>query len=228
MNTARAIDLACPFPQLDAATPNLGLAASAAMLPARSVAVPDATGEDEQLIAQVARGDARAYRVLADRYLSAILRYTTRVLGDAHDAEDATQETFLRLWQHANRYEPRAKLTTWLYRIAHNVCVDRLRKRRDHRDADDDALGLAARGDRPSGVLLHKELAAQVEDALAQLPERQRAAVVLVHYEGLTQEAAAQVLECSTEALESLLARGRRGLRAQLTALGIAPEGEPT
>ena len=103
----------------------------------------------------MAGGDAGAYRKLADRHLTPILRYSTRMLGNADDAEDAAQETFLRLWQHAARYEPRdSKPSTWLYRIAHNLCVDRLRRRKDHADAD--AVELAATGDRPSGELAHE------------------------------------------------------------------------
>jgi RNA polymerase sigma-70 factor (ECF subfamily) len=206
-----------------------GRVGPSAMLMTRSVAVAGASEDDpddQALLAAVARGDARAYRKLADRHLAPILRYGTRLLGDAHEAEDVAQETFLRLWQHAASYEPRgSKASTWLYRIAHNLCVDRLRRRRDHADAD--AVELAASGDRASGELAHKELAEQLEAALAQLPERQRAAVVLVHHEGLSQNEAAQVLECGPEAVESLLARGRRGLRKLLARTGDREGGEP-
>jgi RNA polymerase sigma-70 factor (ECF subfamily) len=179
------------------------------------------------LLAEVARGDASAYRKLADRHLAPILRYCTRMLGRVEDGEDAAQETFLRVWQHAGRYEPQGgKPATWIYRIAHNLCVDRLRRRRDHSDAD--ALELAATADRPSGELLQRERAAQLQDALARLPERQRAAVVLVHHEGLSQNEAADVLECGVEAVESLLARGRRSLRKALASSHERGTGEGT
>lgn len=185
----------------------------------------DSEADDQALIAAVAGGDGGAYRTLADRYLQPILRYATRLLGNAHDAEDVTQETFLRLWQHAARYEPRgAKPSTWLYRIAHNLCVDRLRRRKEHEG--ESAIEAAASGDRPSGAFAQRELAAQVEDALARLPERQRAAVLLVHHEGLTLVEAAEVLECGASAVESLLARGRRSLRTLLAS--ARAQGEPT
>ena len=193
----------------------------------RSVsAAADSDADEQALIAAVARGDGGAYRALADRHLQPILRYATRLLGDAHDAEDVAQETFLRLWQHAARYEPRgAKPSTWLYRIAHNLCVDRLRRRKHH--DGDGALEHAAGGDRPSGAFAQKELAARVEDALGQLPERQRAAVLLVHHEGLTMAEAAEVLDCGASAVESLLARGRRSLRALLADAHTPAQGEP-
>jgi len=200
------------------------------MLLTRSVAVAGASdddSDDQALLAAMARGDGGAYRKLADRHLAPILRYGTRLLGDAHEAEDVAQETFLRLWQHGASYEPRGgKPSTWLYRIAHNLCIDRLRRRKEHADAG--ALELAASGDRPSGELAKKELAEQVEAALAQLPERQRAALVLVHHEGLSQNEAAQVLDCGPEAVESLLARGRRSLRKLLAGADDRAEGDAT
>jgi RNA polymerase sigma-70 factor, ECF subfamily len=212
------------------AVSNAGRVGRSAMLLTRSVAVAGASDDDpddQALLAAVARGDGGAYRKLADRHLAPILRYGTRLLGDAHEAEDVAQETFLRLWQHGARYEPRGgKPSTWLYRIAHNLCVDRLRRRKEHADAD--AVELAASGDRPSGELARKELAEQVEAALARLPERQRAALVLVHHEGLTQNEAAQVLDCGPEAIESLLARGRRGLRKLLAGADDRAEGDAT
>jgi RNA polymerase sigma-70 factor (ECF subfamily) len=175
---------------------------------------------------RVARGDQQAYRELAQRYLTPILRYAARILGDVAEGEDVAQETFLRLWQQAARYEPRAaKPSTWIYRIAHNLCVDRLRRRREV--ASEAAAQQASSELRASADLDRKELAAALERALAALPERQRAAVVLVHHEGLSQAEVAVVLECNVEAVESLLARGRRTLREQLAPLYAAKEETP-
>lgn len=205
-----------------------GRVGRSAMLLVRSMSFSAADqADDAALIALVAQGDAGAYRTLADRYLAAILRYAARMLGDAHEAEDVAQETFLRLWQQASRYAPRdAKPSTWLYRIAHNSCVDRLRRRKDQQDVD--ALELRAAGDRPSGALSRKELARSMEQAFERLPERQRAAVVLVHHEGLTQSEAAAVLACGEQALESLLSRGRRSLRKLLADAAGRGRGEST
>jgi RNA polymerase sigma-70 factor (ECF subfamily) len=173
--------------------------------------------DDLDLVTRVAGGDAQAYRMLSERHLASILRYAARLLADPVEAEDVAQETFLRLWQEARRFEPRsAKPITWLYRIAHNLCVDRLRRRRE---VGSDALDRKSGGDRPSGLYDRKELATEVQAALSALPERQRAAVALVHYEGMDNTEAAQVLGCGVEAVESLLARGRRALRERLAKL---------
>lgn len=203
----------------DPALPCIGRVGSSTMLLTRSVGVNN-EADDTTLMAAVARGDAGAYRTLASRHLVPILRYATRLLGNPQDAEDATQDAFLRLWQHAADFETRGhKPSTWLYRVAHNLCVDRLRKRRDH--VDESALTTPAQSHEAYAA---KELAEQLERALAELPERQRAAIVLVHQEGLPSNEAAEVLECSAEALESLLARGRQRLRERLA--GIRNEGE--
>jgi RNA polymerase sigma factor (sigma-70 family) len=181
--------------------------------------------DDVELLSRIGRDDAAAYRALSERYLLRVVRFSARLLGDATEAEDVAQETFLRVWREASRFEPRAKPSTWIYRIAHNLCVDRLRKRREV-GADTDVPARISSGDRPNDLLARKEVAEQVARALAALPERQRAALALVHYEGLGNIEAAQVLELSVEALESLLGRGRRSLREALA--GLRTEGDGT
>jgi len=170
--------------------------------------------DDDALMLQVGRGDPQAYRALAERYLAGIVRYATRMLGQQAEAEDVAQETFLRLWREAGRYEARGhKPSTWLYRVAHNLCVDRLRKARPESVPDEQLAS-----ERTSAPLIQRELSEHVTAALANLPERQRAAIALVHYEEKTLEEAGLVLGCAASAVESLLARGRRSLREQLAA----------
>jgi RNA polymerase sigma-70 factor (ECF subfamily) len=170
--------------------------------------------DDDALMLQVGKGDPAAYRALAERYLAGIVRYATRMLGDQAEAEDVAQETFLRLWRDAGRYEARGhKPSTWLYRVAHNQCIDRLRARKQETEVDEQHGS-----DRTSAPVADKELAAHVTAALARLPERQRAAIALVHYEEKSLEEAGLVLGCAAGAVESLLARGRRSLREQLAA----------
>jgi RNA polymerase sigma-70 factor (ECF subfamily) len=182
--------------------------------------------EDDALILAVASGDAGAYRALCARYLTPIVRYASRLLSDPHEAEDVAQETFLRLWQGAARYEPRGhKPSTWLFRIAHNLCVDRLRKRRPvASESPDEREG----GERPSGELARKELARTVKAALDALPDRQRAAIALIHDEAMSHTEAAQVLGCGVEAVESLLSRARRTLRTTLAAAAAEHRGDET
>jgi RNA polymerase sigma-70 factor (ECF subfamily) len=178
--------------------------------------------EDIDLLAQAARGDVPAYRQLVDRHLRGVNAFAYRMLGSRAEAEEVAQESFLRLWQEAGRFVARAKPSTWLYRVAHNLAVDRLRRRRER--SDPDGLEQVPASERPSRPFQERQLADAVEHALAELPERQRAAIGLVHYQGLSNAEAADVLGVGVRALESLLARARRQLRESLAEFA-APEG---
>ena len=174
------------------------------------------TSDELELMRRTSRGDPAAFRTLATLHTGPIMSYAQRILQDRAEAEDVAQETLLRLWKDAARYEPTAKVSTWLHRIAHNLCIDRLRARRDKSDGD--AEGEGRTSDEPSSLLQAKRVATAVDDALATLPERQRAALTLVHYQGFGNIEAAQILDVGVDALESLLARGRRALREKLAA----------
>ncbi len=146
-----------------------------------------------------------------------------RMLGRADAAEDATQETFLRLWRNAGRWRPRgARFETWLYRVAMNHCLDLLRKAK--REAPEEAVpgGIEARmdgADRQDEEYFQAERRAAIDAALGQLPPRQRLALTLCHYQELSNIEAAEIMEISVDALESLLARGRRTLKKKLAPL---------
>jgi RNA polymerase sigma-70 factor (ECF subfamily) len=176
------------------------------------------------LMRRVAERDNAAYRELVAEFLPRIAKFAARFLGNQAESEDVAQETFMKLWTAASTFTPQARPSTWLYRIAHNLCIDRIRKRRAETELGDEA---AASADRPSGLFARKQTSEAVQRALAELPERQRAALTLVHYEGFAAEEAASVLEISIEALESLLARGRRSLRESLRALATDPKESP-
>jgi RNA polymerase sigma-70 factor (ECF subfamily) len=173
------------------------------------------------LMRRVAERDTAAYRELVDALLPRIARFAERFLGNKAESEDVAQETFMKLWTAASTFTPQARPSTWIYRIAHNLCIDRIRKRRPETELHEQGSSSV---DRPSGLFARKETAVAVQKALAELPERQRAALTLVHYEGLAADEAASVLEISIEALESLLARGRRTLRESLRALANPKE----
>jgi RNA polymerase sigma-70 factor (ECF subfamily) len=136
------------------------------------------------------------------------------MLGDIGEAEDVTQETMLRLWRVAPDWDGGAALATWLYRVASNLCIDRLRRRREFvpgvlPERADDAPGALGR-------LEAQDRAAALQAALTDLPERQRMAVVLRHFEDRANPEIAEILGTSVEAVESLLARARRELAARL------------
>jgi RNA polymerase sigma-70 factor, ECF subfamily len=171
--------------------------------------------DDAELVQRVGRGDAAAYRVLVARHGSNLERFAKRVLRDDAEAEDVVQETFLRLWQRAAEYRPAARVGTWLHSIAYHLAVDRLRATK-RLDAFEDEDGGAVSARQP--LLLDEKRRAELLDAaLAALPGRQGAAVTLVHLHGLSGEEAAEVLGVGAEALESLLARGRRALKSFLS-----------
>jgi len=180
---------------------------------------------DQELVARVARGDPEAIQALVSVKLPRMMALAGRLLGDPVEAEDVAQEALLRAWKQAPRWKPgKAKFDTWLHRVALNLCYDRLRRRREIAtdavpEQVDDSPG-------PDRGLIARDLGLRVDAALRALPERQREAVVLCHYQELGNIEAAGLMDVSVEALESLLSRGRRALRAALSDLDPAAEGE--
>ena len=182
----------------------------------RSMAMDMTAGEtDEALMARIADGDRAAAGELMNRRLPRIIGLATRMLNDAAAAEDVAQETFIRVWKAAANWQPgRAQVSTWMSRIAINLCHDRRRKHRESLpetlpDRPDPGLG-------QEGQLVRAETENRIAEAMVQLPERQRQAMELVHFQELSNIDAADILSVSVDALESLLARGRRTLRSIL------------
>lgn len=173
---------------------------------------------DTELVVRAGQGDRAAAQALMARHLPAMLSLARRMLSGQAEAEDCVQEAFLKLWTHAGRWKPgQAKFETWLYRVTLNQCYDRLRRKPTDTleaaaEVPDGAVG-------PEKALEQSDLAAEVENALQELPERQRAAILLCHYRECGNIQAAEILGISVEALESLLARGRRALRSRLAHL---------
>lgn len=183
-----------------------------------------ASQTDADLLKRIADGDRAASQALVDQHLGRILNYAYRMLGDAAEAEDVAQETFLRLWRSLDTWRADAPLIHWLQRVAYNLCIDRLRRRRPV--SLENAPEPLDPADSPAGSLHRLELAEAVAQAIGRLPERQRAAVVFVHQEGLSNIETAELMGISVEAVESLLARARRSLRIMLEALRPELKGE--
>ena len=170
---------------------------------------------------RVAQGDHAACRQLTERHLGRILAFASRTLGDRAAAEDVAQEVFMRLWMHAKRWRPGpARVTTWLHRVALNLCLDYSARQREQ-TLDGVPEPVDPRGDA-AVRMQERDLQNHVAAALRSLPDTQRAAITLCHYQGFRNTEAAEVLGVSVEAIESLLARGRRTLRDRLRA--TAPE----
>jgi RNA polymerase sigma factor (sigma-70 family) len=170
---------------------------------------------DTDLVQRAGQGDRAAAQALMARHLPKMLTLARRMMGSQAEAEDAVQDAFLKLWTHAARWEPgKAKFETWLYRVTMNKCYDRLRKRAPA--SLDEAVEIADPAPRADTLLEQAGVSGEIETALQALPERQRAAILLCHHQEMGNIEAAEVLGISVEALESLLARGRRTLRARL------------
>ncbi|PTE13532.1 RNA polymerase subunit sigma [Fuscovulum blasticum DSM 2131] len=179
----------------------------------------ETTMTDEALLALYAAGDPVAARTLTLRLAPRVLGFAARLLGgDRAEAEDVTQEALLRLWRAAPGWRAgEAKVSTWLYRVVSNLATDRLRARSRHRQgALDDAPEVA--DDAPGAVaqMIEADRQGALARALAALPDRQREAVVLRHLEGLSNPEIGAVLGVGVEAVESLVARGKRALAQAL------------
>lgn len=170
---------------------------------------------DEELMARLARGDMSALGQLVHRHQQKVLALAYRILGKWDGAEDVCQETFLRLHKVAKTYTPRAKFTTWLYRIVVNLCFDEQRKSARHAVPLED-VGSNIKANPSDNSLEKKELAAIVQNAINKLPERQRLAVVLHRYDGLSHEEISKVTGWTKSAVESLLVRAYTNLREKL------------
>ncbi len=184
-------------------------------MPDRSPAVERAgSREDDDLMCAIAAGDQAAAKQVVERHLPLLMSLARYMLGSDAEAEEIAQDSFLKLWKQAKNWQPeRALIATWLRRVASNLCIDRLRQRRTVAlDPQDDQL-VAPTQQRD---LEDKHLALRVNQALTLLPDRQKLALTLCHYQGMSQKQAAQVMEISEHALESLLSRARRGLKKSL------------
>jgi RNA polymerase sigma-70 factor, ECF subfamily len=177
------------------------------------------------LLAATAAGDAAAFRQLVALHLSGVVAIARGVLRDASEAEDMAQEAFLRLWRNAAQLElGPGGVKPWLRRVVSNLCIDRIRSARNT-TLTDAVPEQPVRADQID-ALEDAELANTVAAVLQTLPERQRLALVLFHFEGLSQIEVGAALDVSDEAVESLLSRARRSLRTALKDnwRGILPD----
>jgi len=165
----------------------------------------------------VAQGDESAFRMLASRHAARTFALTRRVLGNDADAEEIVQEAMLRVWITAPRWRPDAAFKTWLYRVTLNLCLNR--QRRKPFVTLDEACDPPDPSPTAAEDLEKRETERLVAKAIDGLPDRQRAAIVLTYYEGLSNAETASILETTISSVEALLVRAKRTLRAELSAI---------
>ncbi|MDA0576937.1 MAG: RNA polymerase sigma factor [Verrucomicrobia bacterium] len=183
---------------------------------------------DRDDMVRLAGGENAALDRLMDRHAGSVLRFLTRTVGNAADAQDLAQETFARVHRYRQRYRPSARFSPWLFTIAANLARNHFRWKSRHPSLSLDlevgstgqSLGetLPADGQNPQQATAATEHTAAVQQAIDRLPSRLREALVLCTWEGLSVDEAAAVLGTSSKSIESLLYRARRLLRQQLTA----------
>ena len=191
-------------------------------MPSMKAPAPEAVNEsDDALMARLAARDRDALGLIAERHARLPWRIAFRMLGDPGEAEDVAQETLLRLWQHADRWQPGGSgIAAWLTRVATNACLDRLRKRRWVTDeAVPERIDDAPLADDRIEV---DQMRAAVAACIDALPDRRRAAVVLTYYEEQQNRMAAEILAMQLKAFESLLFRARTSLRACIENKGVS------
>ncbi len=182
---------------------------------------------DAMLMLRVKRGDLAAFEQLVEKYRQPVVNLVYRTLPDATEAEDLAQNVFVQVFKSASRYEATAKFSTWLFTIARNLCLNEIRRRsrhpaepldQTHPENEDQPLRQyeETRGFSPPDALLHGELEQKIQEALADLPENQRTAILLHREEEMPYEEIARVLDCSLSATKSLIHRGRETMKQKL------------
>jgi RNA polymerase sigma-70 factor (ECF subfamily) len=186
-----------------------------------SGAVPSRESDDHALLAECRAGDKQAFNVLILRHQHSVSTLATRLLGNQLEAQDVTQDTFLKAYEGVEEFRGDAKFSTWLYRICHNLCLSSLRKKKNDpiTDAGEDTLPEElpdSRGRLPDHVLMRKEWQHLVKRALSHLPQEFREVLVLHHTTPLSYEEMAELLGLPVGTVRSRLHRGREEIKAHL------------
>jgi len=189
--------------------------------------MPANADPDAALMLRVKQGDRAAFAALVEKYQQPVMNFIYRTLRDETEAEDLAQNVFLQVYKSAYRYKRSAKFSTWLFTIARNLCLNEIRRRSrhpaesldaTHPESEDQPLRqFEDKGNPlPGESLLQQELIEKIEQALAELPENQRTALLLCRQDELSYEEIAEVLDCSLSATKSLIHRGRETLKQKL------------
>jgi RNA polymerase sigma-70 factor (ECF subfamily) len=182
---------------------------------------------DAVLMLRVKRGDRAAFTELVEKWQQPVMNFVFSTLRDEIESEDVAQNTFVQVWKSRDRYQRTAKFSTWLFTIARNLCLNEIRRRSRHpadsleeTHGENDDLPSRQYEDKkiflPTDDVLHGELAKKIEEALAELPENQRTAILLCRQDEVSYEEIADILGCSLSATKSIIFRGREALKEKL------------
>lgn len=189
-------------------------------------------GDDQPLVRRCLRGDARAFEELVSRYEGSLYRLAWRMLRDGEEAHDVVQETFIRVFRALDTYDPNRKFSTWILRIATNLCIDRYRRRHmrlvsiDASEDDEDRkpIVLVDGGPRPDATHGRTSIAERLDELVQRLPPIYRAIIELRYKRGLAYEEIAEVLDVPLGTVKARLHRAHRHLKRLLEESGIGPE----
>jgi len=166
---------------------------------------------------RIREGDMEAFRLLVEMHQARVIGTISKMLGSDAESEDLAQQVFIRVWKSAPRYQPTAKFTTWLFRITRNLVFNELRRKRHFADQSEELPEPIERAEKePDRVLLEGELQNAIQEAINQLPESQRMAIILRRYEEMPYEEIAKVMGTTVAAVKSILFRARAELRDRL------------
>jgi len=168
-------------------------------------------------MARIREGDMEAFRLLVETHQARVIGTISKMLGSDGVSEDLAQQVFIRVWKSASRYQPTAKFTTWLFRITRNLVFNELRRKRHIVEHSEEIPEPAERVEKePDRLLLEGELQKAIQEAINELPESQRMAIILRRYEDMSYEDIAKVMETTVPAVKSILFRARAELRDRL------------
>jgi RNA polymerase sigma-70 factor (ECF subfamily) len=186
---------------------------------------PDNNATDQHLMQAARQGDTQAFDKLVNRLADRIYGLAFRMLGNEQDARDTAQDTFVRMWQSRRRWSPRGAVSTWAYRIATNLSLNRLRSRKRWRIhsvsySDDTTTRFdipVPDEESPHALAETADTKHRLETAISQLPPRERAVILLRHHQELSAKDIAKVMDTTVNGVDSLLLRARKRLRMILS-----------
>ncbi len=174
---------------------------------------------DSEIVRQIQSGAAAAFDELMRRYKRPVVNFIFRMLGNAQDADDVAQDVFVRMYQNLDAYRAETKFSTWLFALARNAAIDRIRWRSRHRTESIESVPEIVASSGTAEEVNAREMGDQIAVAIAKLPEDQRTAIVLSEYHGMSYAEIAGVMRCSEKSVESRLYRARQTLRMSLQHL---------